>query len=134
MSKRYVHLLPNEETKRGGMRGWETVHEILYTTYKWDPSVSSARSLRARAITLQESGGHADIVTVGDKKGRVEPIFGASAPGGRPKGMSTPGDGDFVAAPICATACGLVREQYTCSLCSCAEFRYTHAKAGVVYW
>jgi len=104
MSKRYVHLLPNEETKSGGMRGWETVYEILDTTYKWDPSVSSARSLRARAITLQESGGHADIVTVGDKNGRVEPIFDASAPGGRPKGMSTPGDGDCVAAPIRATA------------------------------
>jgi len=29
---------------------------------------------------------------------------------------------------------GLFRERYIRSLCSCAKFQYTHAKAGVVHW
>jgi len=57
-------------------------------------------------------------------------MFGASAPGGESEGT---GDGDFIAAPIRTTACGLFLETVHTQSCSCAEFQYTHAKAGVVH-
>jgi len=58
-------------------------------------------------------------------------MFDASAPGGESEGT---GDGDFIAAPICATVCGLFLGMVHTQSCSCAEFQYTHAKAGVVRW